>query len=123
MHVKLDSGMGRLGTRDTQLAARVLELAENTDGVEPIGLMTHFATADELDDDGFFASQLDAFARWAEPLQAANPELIVHAANSAATAALNRVLIIRRQSSSLAAKARPSPPPIAAQRAAAPLSG
>jgi alanine racemase len=84
VHVKLDTGMGRLGTRDAQLATRVLELAESTDGVEPVGLMTHFATADELDDDGFFARQLDAFARWAEPLQSANPDLIVHAANSAA---------------------------------------
>jgi alanine racemase len=84
VHVKLDSGMGRLGTRDVQLASSVLELAGDTDGVEPVGLMTHFATADELDDDGFFARQLDAFARWAEPLQADHPGLIVHAANSAA---------------------------------------
>jgi alanine racemase len=84
VHVKLDSGMGRLGTRDAQLATAVLKLAHQTDGVEPIGLMTHFATADELEDEGFFARQLDAFARWAEPLKAEHPELIVHAANSAA---------------------------------------
>ncbi len=84
VHVKLDSGMGRLGTRDVQLATDVLKLAQQTDGVEPVGLMTHFATADELEDEGFFARQLDAFARWAEPLKAAHPELIVHAANSAA---------------------------------------
>jgi alanine racemase len=84
VHVKLDSGMGRLGTRDVQLARNVLELANDTDGVEPVGLMTHFATADELDDDGFFARQLDTFARWAEPLQADDPGLVVHAANSAA---------------------------------------
>jgi alanine racemase len=84
VHVKLDSGMGRLGTRDAQLATDVLKLAHETDGVEPVGLMTHFATADELADDGFFARQLDTFARWAEPLKAEHPELIVHAANSAA---------------------------------------
>jgi alanine racemase len=84
VHVKLDSGMGRLGTRDAQLATDVLELACETDGVVPVGLMTHFATADELEDDGFFACQLDAFARWAEPLKATHPELIAHAANSAA---------------------------------------
>jgi alanine racemase len=84
VHVKLDSGMGRLGTRDPQLATDVFELARDTDGVEPSGLMTHFATADELEDEGFFAGQLDTFARWAEPLKAEHPELIVHAANSAA---------------------------------------
>jgi alanine racemase len=84
VHVKLDSGMGRLGTRDSGLASRVFALARDTPGVEPIGLMTHFATADELDDEGFFARQLDVFARWARELKEQNPQLIVHAANSAA---------------------------------------
>jgi alanine racemase len=84
VHVKLDSGMGRLGTRDAELATRVLELAERSAGVEPIGLMTHFATADELADDGFFDSQLDTFAGWVAAHKARRPELIVHAANSAA---------------------------------------
>jgi alanine racemase len=84
VHVKLDSGMGRLGTRDGGLAARVFELARDTRGVEPVGLMTHFATADELDDDGFFARQLDTFSRWARELKQRDPQLIVHAANSAA---------------------------------------
>jgi alanine racemase len=84
VHVKLDSGMGRLGTRDAALATRVVALAEQSAGVEPVGLMTHFATADELDDEGFFARQLDVFARWAGELKARRPGLIVHAANSAA---------------------------------------
>jgi alanine racemase len=84
VHVKLDSGMGRLGTRDSGLASRVLALARDSRGVEPVGLMTHFATADELDDEGFFARQLDVFARWARELKEQNPQLIVHAANSAA---------------------------------------
>jgi alanine racemase len=84
VHVKLDSGMGRLGTRDSGLASRVFALARDTRGVEPVGLMTHFATADELDDGGFFARQLDTFARWARELKEQHPQLIVHAANSAA---------------------------------------
>ncbi|HTZ87147.1 MAG TPA: alanine racemase [Solirubrobacteraceae bacterium] len=84
VHVKLDSGMGRLGTRDVEAASRVLALASETEGVEPIGLMTHFATADELEDDGFFAGQLEVFSRWASQEKARRPELIVHAANSAA---------------------------------------
>jgi alanine racemase len=84
VHVKLDSGMGRLGTRDSGLASRVFALARDTRGVEPVGLMTHFATADELDDDGFFARQLDTFARWARELKEQHPQLLVHAANSAA---------------------------------------
>ena len=34
-------------------------------GVELAGLMTHFATADEHDDEGFFEQQLQAFTSWA----------------------------------------------------------
>jgi alanine racemase len=84
VHVKLDSGMGRLGTRDSGLATRVLALARDMRGVEPVGLMTHFATADELDDDGFFSHQLATFSRWAQERKIEQPSLVVHAANSAA---------------------------------------
>ncbi|HEX3434959.1 MAG TPA: alanine racemase [Solirubrobacteraceae bacterium] len=84
VHVKLDSGMGRLGTRDSGLASRVFALARDTRGVQPVGLMTHFATADELDDEGFFDAQLDVFTRWVGEVKRQDPQLIVHAANSAA---------------------------------------
>ena len=84
VHAKLDSGMGRLGTRDVEQASRVLAAAQAATGVEPVGAMTHFATADELHDGGFFAHQLDTFTRWARAMKAAQPQLLVHAANSAA---------------------------------------
>jgi alanine racemase len=84
LHVKLDSGMGRLGTRDAAEATRLVQLARERASVRLVGLMTHFATADELDDGGFFVRQLETFAAWARPLKAAQPDLIVHAANSAA---------------------------------------
>jgi alanine racemase len=84
VHVKLDSGMGRLGTRDSGEASRVLAAARETPGVQAVGVMTHFATADELDDDGFFARQLKTFTRWAHAMKMQQPQLIVHAANSAA---------------------------------------
>jgi alanine racemase len=47
--------------------------------------MTHFATADAADDEGFFEAQLERFAAWARELKRAHPEVVVHAANSAAT--------------------------------------
>jgi alanine racemase len=84
VHVKLDSGMGRLGTRDLGEASRVVAGAARAAGVELVGVMTHFATADELRDGGFFARQLEQFAPWAEAVKAEHPELVVHAANSAA---------------------------------------
>jgi alanine racemase len=84
VHVKLDSGMGRLGTRDAGEASRVVAAACDTPGVQLVGLMTHFATADDLRDEGFFVRQLDTFRRWAHELKVEQPQLIVHAANSAA---------------------------------------
>ncbi|MCW3014994.1 MAG: alr [Solirubrobacterales bacterium] len=80
VHVKLDSGMGRLGTRDPDQATRVVEAA----GERLVGVMTHFATADDRQD-AFFEEQLARFATWAAPLRVARPGLLVHAANSAAT--------------------------------------
>ena len=64
VHVKLDTGMGRLGTRDPQEAMRVADAAAAEAGVELVGAMTHFATADELGDT-FFGEQLERFAAWA----------------------------------------------------------
>ena len=85
VHVKLDTGMGRLGTRDVAQADRVAEAARALDGVELAGLMTHFATADELDDAGFFDAQLERFERWVDSQREREPGLVVHAANSAGT--------------------------------------
>ena len=84
VHVKLDTGMGRLGTRESAQASSVLAAARSAAGVVPVGLMTHFATADEGDDEGFFERQLEAFTSWAAPLKREQPQLILHAANSAA---------------------------------------
>ena len=84
VHVKLDSGMGRLGTRDPAEASRVAAAARNTPGVELAGAMTHFATADELKDGGFFERQLVEFSDWARAVKAEQPDLLLHAANSAA---------------------------------------
>jgi alanine racemase len=79
VHVKLDTGMGRLGTRDPEQADAVLERVER-----PAGLMTHFATADDTGDD-FMAEQLARFEAWARPHRERDPQLLLHAANSAAT--------------------------------------
>jgi alanine racemase len=84
VHVKLDTGMGRLGTRDRAEASRVLAAAAAASGVQLVGVMTHFATADIPDDEGFFEQQLAAFADWSGAVRAEHPDVLVHAANSAA---------------------------------------
>ena len=48
VHVKADTGMGRLGV-DFREAVPFIEMVRNTEGVELVGLYTHFATSDALD--------------------------------------------------------------------------
>ncbi len=84
LHVKLDSGMGRLGTRELDEALTVAELvAAGAPTLELAGAMTHFATADE--DLEFVGRQLERFNRFVSELRRRRPGLAVHAANSAAT--------------------------------------
>ena len=84
VHVKLDTGMGRLGTRDPEEATRVAEEVAAAPHLRLAGAMTHFATADEPGDE-FMAEQLERFVAWARPLRARHPGILLHAANSAAT--------------------------------------
>ena len=83
VHVKLDTGLGRLGTRDAEEADAVVAIVAEAEALELAGAWTHFATADERGDQ-FFGEQLARFKAWAEPLRAAHPGLLLHAANSAA---------------------------------------
>jgi alanine racemase len=84
VHVKLDTGMGRLGTRSPEEAMRVAEqVAAAAPALELAGAMTHFASADE--DPEFTAEQLERFERFVRELRDRYPGILVHAANSAAT--------------------------------------
>jgi alanine racemase len=84
VHVKHDSGMGRLGQRDPDVVAELVREAAADDRVELVGLWTHFATADEPGSE-FFDEQLARFRELAMPLKQEHPSLLLHAANSAAT--------------------------------------
>jgi alanine racemase len=84
IHVKYDSGMGRLGERDVDAVMRLVETVAADERVELAGFWTHFATADELDS-AFFDEQLERFAALVERVRADHPAVLVHAANSAAT--------------------------------------
>src|SRR5215210_2481612 len=86
VHVKLDTGMGRLGTRDAEEATRTAGAVAADPRLRLAGAFTHFATADE-DDPSFLREQLARFTAWADGVRAAHPGVLVHAANSAATLA------------------------------------
>ncbi len=83
VHVKLDTGLGRLGTRELEDAIAIATRVQSAgEALKLAGAMTHFATADE--DPEFLAEQLARFAPFVEKLRTVAPGLIVHAANSAA---------------------------------------
>jgi alanine racemase len=84
VHVKYDTGMGRLGERDPEAVAELVRAAATSDDIELRGVWTHFATADEPDSE-FFGEQLSRFRDLATALKSEHPELLLHAANSAAT--------------------------------------
>jgi alanine racemase len=84
VHVKLDTGMGRLGTKDPDEAAALADEVAGRDDLELVGVMTHFATADERGDE-YFPAQLGRFTEFAERMRGSHASLLCHAANTAAT--------------------------------------
>ena len=90
IHVKVDTGMGRLGVRAESLDDIVALFAElhALPGLVVEGVYTHFATADSADQ-SYALRQLDRFERVLALLTARDLRpAIVHAANSAAVLTL-----------------------------------
>ncbi len=83
VHVKIDTGMGRLGL-DPQAATGFLAELRRWPDLDVVGLYTHFATADSADE-AFARRQLSRFQQLLTELTASGlrPPL-VHAANTAA---------------------------------------
>jgi len=84
VHLKIDTGMHRIGVRPHQ-AAELAELIEEAPDVELEGVFTHLAAADMPVQDEFTAMQL---SRFREAVDAVTARLgrrphIIHAANSA----------------------------------------
>src|SRR3954453_1852999 len=84
VHVKLDSGMGRLGTKDPEQALAVAKIIDEAEHLQLVGVMTHFASADDQGDD-YFPQQLALFTQFASRFREQYPGTIAHAANSPAT--------------------------------------
>ena len=99
VHIKVDSGMGRLGLvpdcgapgRDARLpAVEEVRALSHLDGLRLEGIFTHFAAADETDK-SFAELQLDIFRTFLDRLSQAGIDCgLRHAANSAAVIDLPR---------------------------------
>jgi len=83
VHVKVDTGMGRLGLNGKHIIEDILKIA-GMEGIELAGLMSHFSDAD-LSDRSYAAVQLKEFNIIRETLcKKLNKKLFSHIANSAA---------------------------------------
>jgi len=83
VHVKHDSGMGRLGNPDPEEVLVLARACDADPSLELAGVWTHFATADESGSE-FFDEQLGRFEGVAAAVKSEFPSAIAHAANSAA---------------------------------------
>ncbi|WP_043934357.1 alanine racemase [Bacillus sp. EB01] len=81
IHIKVDTGMGRLGFKDEASLKKAEVFIENDPRLLFEGIFTHFATADENDDD-YFKKQLHKFEAMLDILS--RQPRYVHASNSAA---------------------------------------
>src|SRR4051812_27878625 len=84
IHLKLDSGMGRMGVVESELPA-VIEMIRNTPRLRIDGIYTHLANADEPDD-SYTATQIANYDRMLGALRESGIDApLHHFANSAAT--------------------------------------
>ncbi len=84
IHVKIDTGMRRIGIEPEDTLSYLSEVERHADSVDLVGVMTHFATSDE-EDLTFFRKQLTRFDGAIQAARAAGITIpLVHAANSGA---------------------------------------
>ena len=83
VHLKLDTGMCRIGVRTADEVTALVRLVDSLPGVKLTGAFTHMATADEAQQEGTHA-QIARFEAMTAAIAAVHPEPIVrHAANTA----------------------------------------
>ena len=89
VHVKIDTGMGRLGVQSREVP-EFCDALKSFENIHVDGLMTHLAAADEHDREDFTKSQLERFQQAVTVFRERGfRPSFVHAANSAATFAFS----------------------------------
>lgn len=84
VHIKLDTGMHRLGFDPQQDMQRLVEKLRSQTAIIPRSVFSHFVGSDSDDFDSFSARQYELFLHGSETLQSAFPHKILrHICNSA----------------------------------------
>lgn len=84
VHVKLDTGMCRIGLRTEEEVQSLVRLIDSLPNIELTGCFTHMAMADEADGRADTLRQLERFKTLCDAIAQVHPEPILrHAANTA----------------------------------------
>ena len=83
LHIKVDTGMNRVGVRDKEVLSGVLDIIAKEDGLILEGLMSHFAAADEADK-SYTQMQHRRFLEFADMVKKHGFSPICHISNSGA---------------------------------------
>lgn len=83
VHIKIDSGMGRIGLCDISELNEILDILKDRPEIAFEGIFTHFAKADYVDK-SFTETQLEKFSSFVNTAKSAGFTPLVHCANSAA---------------------------------------
>ena len=84
LHIKVDTGMNRIGFPCTPEAVEQVRQIRRMEGIEVEGIFTHFAKADEADK-SFTYKQLERYRSFVDAVEeGADPIPVHHCANSAA---------------------------------------
>lgn len=81
VHIKLDTGMHRLGFIGDEIPELIRKLNEQNE-VRPVTVFSHLAAADEPALDDFTREQLSAFEKWSKILRDEWPDIKRHILNS-----------------------------------------
>ena len=85
VHIKLDTGMNRIGIRSDE-AVEFIKEVQKSDYVELKGIFTHLASAEEFD------KTCEQFERWDSVVENINTEgLLLHILNTAGTICYNKL--------------------------------
>ncbi|MFN6944848.1 MAG: bifunctional UDP-N-acetylmuramoyl-tripeptide:D-alanyl-D-alanine ligase/alanine racemase [Cytophagaceae bacterium] len=84
IHIKLDTGMKRLGFEEEDVSQLSQFIQDNKDYLEPVSVFSHLAAADDCQHNEFTYSQIEKFNNMAKALESNwGKTLIKHISNSA----------------------------------------
>lgn len=89
IHLKIDTGMHRLGFLPSQFEKVLGYLQDNSSTIKVKGILTHLAAADNPEHDEYTHAQIEVFANIVKQCKTLYPDVIAHALNTAGVLRLN----------------------------------